>query len=133
MSGSALAAAAQACVGTPFRLHGREPGRGLDCLGLVAVALQACGRSVRLPVGYRLRQIDITPFLPAADQAGLIPAAGTIAAGDVLLCRTGPAQHHLLIAAAHGGLIHAHARIGRVVCSPPPLAWPAIRRWRLRE
>ena len=52
--------------------------------------------------------------------------------GDVLLLRPGPAQVHLAIVGA-GGLIHAHAGLGRIVLTPPPLPWPIERHWRLRE
>ncbi len=35
-----LAAAALNLIGTPFRLHGRDPATGLDCVGLVAEAMR---------------------------------------------------------------------------------------------
>ena len=38
-SGAAIAAAARALVGVPFRLQGRDPALGLDCVGLVGAAL----------------------------------------------------------------------------------------------
>ena len=41
MSGAALAAAAESLVGTRFRLHGRDPDTGLDCVGLLAASLAA--------------------------------------------------------------------------------------------
>ena len=43
MSG-ALAEAALGLLGVPFRLHGRDPATGLDCVGLVAEALRRAGR-----------------------------------------------------------------------------------------
>jgi hypothetical protein len=55
MTGDELAAQARALVGAPFRLHGRDPETGLDCLGVLAAALAACGISARLPNGYVLR------------------------------------------------------------------------------
>ena len=129
--GAALAAAAERLVGTPFRLHGRDPVRGLDCVGLVAVALAATGRPAAVPAGYRLRRARIDRILDAAAVAGLAEANGAIEAGDVLLVRPGPGQHHLVVAAACGGFIHAHAGLGRVVATPAPLAWPVARHWRL--
>jgi cell wall-associated NlpC family hydrolase len=131
MTGAALAAAAERLVDVPFRLHGRDPVRGLDCVGLVAAALTAIDRAVPAPAGYRMRQLAIGRLLGAAARAGLIDADGPIAPGDVLLVRTGPAQHHLLIAAASGGFVHAHAGLGRVVLTPPPLGWPIDHHWRL--
>lgn len=126
-----LAAAAERLVGTPFRLHGRDPARGLDCVGLVAAAFAAAGRPVRAPAGYRMRQSRIDELAGAAAEAGLADVSGPIAPGDVLLVRIGPAQHHLLVAGMSGGFVHAHAGLGRVVEGPAPLTWPVERHWRL--
>ena len=131
MSGGALAAAAERLVGVPFRLHGRCPERGLDCVGLVAAALAAVGRTAVAPAGYRLRQTDVGRWLAAAAEAGLVEAAGEVEPGDVLLVRPGPAQHHLVIAGRESGYVHAHAGLGRVVITPAPLPWAEKRRWRL--
>ena len=130
MSGAALAAAAERFVGTPFRLHGRDPARGLDCVGLLAASLAEAGRPVFAPVGYRLRQVAVERFLGAAVRCGLAGTAAPIEPGDVLLARPGPAQHHLVVAVA-GGFVHAHAGLGRVVLTPPPLEWPVEHHWRL--
>lgn len=126
----ALAAAAERFVGVPFRLHGRDPERGLDCIGLALVALEAIGRRARVPA-YRLRMREIDGLVAAASGAGLVEASGPVKPGDVLLVRPGPAQHHLAIAASGGGLVHAHAGLRRVVLTPAPLPWAEERRWRL--
>lgn len=126
-----LALAAEALIGTPFRLHGRDTARGLDCVGLVAAALEAVGRAAVVPAGYRLRHLDLARFAGAARAAGLVETAGAIAAGDVLLLRPAPGQWHLALAATRGGIVHAHAGLGRVVLTPPPLIWPVERHWRL--
>lgn len=131
MSGAALAAAAERLVGTRFELHGRDPATGLDCVGLVAVALAEIGRPAFAPFGYRLRQTEVDRFLASATRSGLAEATGPVEPGDVLLSRPGPAQHHLVIAAAGGAIVHAHAGLGRIVLTPPPLRWPIDRHWRL--
>ncbi len=41
----AFAEAAESLVGIRFRLFGRDPAYGLDCVGLVAAALARSGRS----------------------------------------------------------------------------------------
>jgi cell wall-associated NlpC family hydrolase len=130
MSGTALAAAAERLVGARFRLHGRDPARGLDCVGVVAVSLGEIGRPVLAPRGYRLRQLALDRFLGAAVQSGLAEARGPVEPGDVLLVRPGPAQHHLVVAVA-GGFVHAHAALGQVVLTPAPLEWPVEHHWRL--
>ena len=38
-TGEALATAAEQLIGIPFRLHGRNPETGLDCVGVVAAAV----------------------------------------------------------------------------------------------
>ena len=128
MTGRDVALAAHALIGTRFQLHGRDPASGLDCVGLVAAALGAPA-----PVGYRLRNSDIAAGLSFAPGAGLAEVSGTIEPGDVLLVRSGPAQHHLLVAGPHGGFIHAHAGLRRVVATPGPLSWPVERHWRLKD
>lgn len=129
MTGRDAALAAQSMVGAPFRLHGRDPSRGLDCVGLVAAALGTAAA----PAGYRLRNRDISRPLALAPAAGLVETSGAVEPGDVLLVRTGPAQHHLLIADARGGFVHAHAGLRRVVAMPGPLPWPVERHWRLKD
>ncbi|WP_206238064.1 NlpC/P60 family protein [Novosphingobium terrae] len=126
-----LADAAASLIGTPFRLHGRDPQTGLDCLGLVGAALGMAGRPISLPYHYTLRMRGIDPLLPLAEKAGLQPAKSAPTAGDILLLHVGPCQFHLGITAQDLGLIHAHAGLRRVVHSPAPQG--IIKRWRLPE
>ena len=130
MIGAAIAARAEALVGVPFRLHGRDPSTGLDCVGVVAVALSDGKRPIVAPTGYALRNRSIADRLDCAARAGLIDVDGSVAPGDILLVRPGPGQHHLLVAAADNRFIHAHAGLRRVVSLPGPLPWPAPRHWR---
>ena len=60
MTGEDLARAALGLKGAPFRLHGRDPATGLDCIGLFAVAMARAGRPVALPNGYALRVQGVT-------------------------------------------------------------------------
>ena len=131
MTGAQLAVAAEALVGAPFRLHGRDPASGLDCVGVAAAALSKIGRAVREPDGYGLRNRSIARLLALAEANGFAEARGPLAAGDLLLVRPGPGQHHLLLAAGPDRFIHAHAGLRRVVAQPGPLPWPIERRWRL--
>lgn len=129
--GEALAAAARELVGTPFRLHGRDPATGLDCVGLVHAAIAAAGGNPVPPRGYGLRNLAIEGWLPLADRSGLIPAAAPIHAGDVLLIALGFGQHHLVIVSDVDEVIHAHAGLRRVVCQPRDPAWHVQGVWRL--
>lgn len=130
--GRALARAAEALAGTRFRLHGRDPATGLDCIGLLAAALAAIGRAAPLPTGYALRSHRLPALDGIAAACGLAEAQGALRPGDVMMLRVGPCQHHLAIAARGGGLVHAHAGLRRVVVMPGPPGWPVLRRWRLR-
>jgi cell wall-associated NlpC family hydrolase len=142
MTGEALAQAAEALLGTRFRLHGRDPRTGLDCLGLLAAALAAIGRPAALPNGYTLRSRGFARAEEAARACGFAPvsghstagpaAAGPTTAGDVLLVRPHPCQFHLLVATGRNRFIHAHAGLRRVIAIDALPAWPIVRHWRLQ-
>ena len=129
----ALAAAALDLVGVPFRLHGRDAATGLDCVGLVAAALERCHVTPSIPRGYTLRSAEIESFLHHAHLSGLVEThgvAGGNEGGDVVLAAVHRLQPHLLIAVPDG-FVHAHAGIGRVTVLPGPLPWRPLRQWRL--
>ncbi|MFL0413033.1 peptidoglycan endopeptidase [uncultured Sphingomonas sp.] len=125
--GERVAAAARGLVGVPFRLHGRDPATGLDCVGVVALALRASGHKGAVPEGYPLRSGDVARFRNCFD--GLVPSAG-IGAGDVLLCRSGPGQVHLAIHVGNG-FVHADAGLRRVAERPGVPPWPMLGAWRI--
>jgi len=120
---SAVADAALRAVGTRFRLHGRGAD-GLDCVGLVAVALRAGGYAGEVPTGYGLRGGD----WGVLDR--VLVRVGTAVPGDVLLMATGPGQGHLGIKTA-AGFVHADAALRRVVERPGLPPWPLIGVWRM--
>lgn len=125
-----LAQAALGLVGTPFRLHGRDPATGLDCIGLVGAALAAAGGQPVAPAGYSLRNLGIDRWLPLAERSGLTPVSGPIEGDDVLLFALGFAQHHLGIAINPVDIVHAHAGLRRVVRQPRDPAWRIGAIWR---
>lgn len=129
MSGAALASAAEALAGRRFRLHGRDPATGLDCVGVLAAALARIGKAASLPTGYGLRTLRPPPI----DAEGFVMVDGAPKPGDVLLTRVSPCQLHLLIAGHHRRFVHAHAGLKRVVLLPGPVPWPILRQWRLSE
>jgi cell wall-associated NlpC family hydrolase len=131
MSGAALAEAAEALTGTRFRLHGRDPATGLDCVGVLAAALAAIGRSAPLPTGYHLRSRGVRGLAGFAEACGLAEAGGPVEPGDVLLLRVAACQLHLAIALQGNRFVHAHAGRKRVIVAAGPIAWPIVGRWRL--
>jgi cell wall-associated NlpC family hydrolase len=130
VSGAALAEAAQGLVGTRFRLHGRDPATGLDCIGVFSAAMAQIGCPVAVPNGYALRTRDPASLLPAPEGMGFAVASEPIERGDVLLFRVGPAQFHLGIAISTKSLVHAHAGLRRVVAGPFGEAWRIAAHWR---
>lgn len=126
-----LGEVALALEGCPFRLHGRDPATGLDCIGVVFASLAAIGRSPVAPRGYGLRNLAIDPWLDFAGRSGLEPAPGPVGADEVLLIALGYGQHHLMITTGLNKVIHAHAGLRRVVCHPRDPATCISAKWRI--
>lgn len=105
--------AAQKCLGTPFHHQGRESGVGLDCIGLVIVALRAAGVEVRDQTDYGLRP-DGKSLIAAILNHGFAPVAD-IQAGDLLAFRYDGHPQHIAIATSPTRMIHSFAPAGRVV------------------
>jgi cell wall-associated NlpC family hydrolase len=126
----AFANAAISLIGTRFRLYGRHQDTGVDCIGLVYLALAIAGKPLKPLHDYGLRNRDYERFLGAFDKAGFGSSSDDIAAGDIVLVRPGPAQVHLLIATGPSKFVHAHAGLGRVVMALQPHGWPELGRWR---
>ena len=128
--GKRLARAAAGMIGAPFRLYGRDPKLGIDCVGLVAASMEAIGHPATAPANYRLRNSSIEHLLGFAQLSGFEPATGEVERGDVILTSPGPGQHHLLIAENSRSAIHAHAGLRRVVRQPLDIGSQTIARWR---
>ena len=124
-----IARAGLGLTGVPFRLHGRTRVGGVDCVGLVLLALADAGLSPPVPPSYFLRGTSPDAVATAMGDAGLerVAEAGV---GDIILVRSGPMQLHLMIR-ADGGHVHAHASLGRVVFMPGASPWPVLSCWRL--
>ncbi len=128
--GEAVASAAESLIGAPFRLHGRNPKTGIDCVG-VAISALARGANIQIDPGkYGLRNLDISAGCKAACSKRLSEPSDAVTPGDIVLTKTGPAAFHLLVAGFAERFIHSHAGLRRVVAMPGPLGWPVIRRWR---
>ena len=126
--GARIWRSALALVGTRFRLHGRDPATGLDCVGLVVCA---CGADrVDVPDRYRLDGNDPLWAEWWLCHHGFARCAAVDAAvGDILLAAPAPRQLHLLVngIASH---VHAHAGLRRVVQTPGCSQFPILSRWR---
>lgn len=129
-----FAGAAIQLVGVPFRLHGRDPATGLDCVGVAYCALHQIGRFVSLPNDYKVCGGNIANFDEWAIQAGFVAVDSdtSMRCGDIILCATAVSQHHLMVWAGNG-FVHAHASLRRVVLMPAPSPWPVLAHWRMRH
>lgn len=113
--------AARALVGMPFRPYGRTPEAGLDCLGLVIHVAHTIGLEAEAPA-YSLSG-DQRALAAGLVAHGLTPLPPDLAQpGDVLLLEVDAERRHLAIRSDRG-VIHAHARLGRVVEHRMPPAW----------
>ena len=130
MTGNELADAALTLIGAPFRLHGRDPATGLDCIGVFSAALAICGVRVRLPNTYRLRGATLPDLARFAQHLDFERTTAAVQRGDVLFARPGPVQFHLMIATGGERYVHAHAGLRRVVLSPRPADWLVEQVWR---
>lgn len=126
-----LAKAAEGLVGVSFRLHGRDPASGLDCIGVLAAAMAGIGRPIAAPNGYAMRRRELDAFRPFAAIWGFAEAQEPIEPGDVLMVSVGPVQFHLAIAARPDLFVHAHAGLRRVVLGPAGTDWRPAGHWRL--
>jgi murein DD-endopeptidase / murein LD-carboxypeptidase len=124
----AIAQRALAQIGTPFRLHGRCAGEALDCVGLVAVAINV---QEATPFNYSLRgdfEYDVIRFFNAAN---FHKCCAAFLDGDIVLVEASPRQLHLMVA-AKDGFVHAHAGLRKITFTPGPPLWPVIGQWRLQ-
>ncbi len=112
---------AQALVGVRFRLHGRDPATGLDCVGVVATALATAGvRINHVPTGYGLCDHDRGGVMALLQAAGLHRVNAPPSMGQIALYDVGQRQHHLAIMGPNSA-VHAHATLRKIVESPLPL------------
>jgi cell wall-associated NlpC family hydrolase len=124
-----IVAAARSCVGTRFRPQGRVPGLGLDCVGVVLVAAAAAGVGLAMVPAYALAGDNVALLDDGLAAAGCLPVAVPLS-GDILILAPAAARRHLGVVTP-GGMVHAHAGLGRVVEGPIDPDWSIIGAWRL--
>lgn len=123
-----MVARARALLGVGFRPQGRDPERGLDCIGLVLAAADIAAE--RVPREYRIRGEHRAPIEAWLRDLGWRPVPeGELSGGDLILFEAGPAQLHLALCTGPG-FIHADASLRRVVERPRPFPWPLASVWR---
>ena len=124
-------AAARGAVGAKYRLHGRDPLFGLDCVGLAGLALRAAGCDDEIPAGYALRGGTADDMLALIDRGALVRTDDPLP-GDLLLFAVGPAQFHIAIQ-GQDGIYHADAMLRRVVERPGAPPWRLVAAWTIDD
>ncbi len=124
MQGEAAQARARTLLGVPFRLHGRSPESGLDCIGVIALAYDIQDKA---PTGYSLRTTRPERWIALLDSLAMRIIEPEI--GAVMLLQPGAAQLHLGLWTGKS-LIHADAGLRRVVETPGTPRWPVVGLWR---
>lgn len=114
---SAVLARAKTLVGTPFRLQGRDPGHGIDCVGLVVLA---CAINDAPRPDYRRRGEHFACFIERSAPWLRRVSSKAARVGDIVLLHCGTRSWHVGIF-TQDGLIHADPSAGRVVFRPGDL------------
>ncbi len=125
--------AARGWIGTPYLHQASCRGAGTDCLGLLrGVWREVLGTEPEALPAYTADWAEPSGREVLIEAAGrlLLPAPGTLAAGDVLLfrMREGAVAKHLGIASRGGGeagFIHAYTGHGVI---ESPLSGPWLRK-----
>lgn len=118
---------ARTLLGSRFRAQGRDPKLGLDCVGVICMAFGIPGGEVRSD--YRLRGSHRASLSDGLERYFRRVPPNEARAGDVLLFAPAADQLHLGIR-TDLGLVHADARLGKVVERPAPSPWPVVAAYR---
>jgi len=107
--------AVRACIDTPFHHQGRSPGVGIDCIGLIIIAMIAANIKVNDRTDYG-RRPDKDSLINALEEHGATPIEKEAArAGDVLVFRYDNQPQHVALATSENTMIHSFAPAGKVV------------------
>lgn len=120
---------ARALVGTRFRPQGRAAATGVDCVGLVLLAYGIDPNEVRR--NYRLRG-DHQAEAKRELARFFCPVKGRPPQAGELLVLAVSAEHIHFGIRTDRGLVHADARLGRVVETPGAPPWPVLGTFRKR-
>lgn len=124
---------ALALCGVRFRLQGRDPATGLDCVGVVLAAYGCAGVRLSAADDYALRGFPFARVVTELESNGLQRVQGQPEMGDIGLFLLPARQIHLALIAPDR-LIHADALLRRTVEAPtnrlpaPNLSWRWIEK-----
>jgi cell wall-associated NlpC family hydrolase len=120
---------ARALVGTRFRLQGRDPRTGLDCVGLV---LEACGLPRDLVRrDYRMRGNHLDEAVRELARTFRRIGRSRARPGDLVLMSVADDQLHFGLLTERG-FVHADAGLGLIAERPGTPPWPVLGHFRRR-
>lgn len=134
----AIALEAATWIDTPFHLGARKKGVGVDCAGLVASCLEACGVEVpddlRYDLGDHIERIEnaldkistrvFRGDIPVQPGKGATILDAPILTGDIVVFRSRALPQHLAIVETPAVVISAYGPpISRVVRTPLDSKW----------
>lgn len=109
----AILTVARSYIGTPFRHQGRMPGRGLDCVGVIACIGRELGLFQYDVVGYARQPTSWSSLKRHVVAAGFTPVQ-VARPGDVHLMAIVDRPQHVAIQTERG-ILHAWMQARRVV------------------
>jgi murein DD-endopeptidase / murein LD-carboxypeptidase len=116
-------AAARTLIGAPFRIDGRTH-QGLDCVGMIALLFE---KEHEIAAHYPMRTSRSDLWVHELDRF-LTRRTGKAEMGDALLLSPSPLTFHLGLWTG-SSLIHADAKLRRVVETPGDPSWPTLGAW----
>lgn len=131
--GERFARESRKLVGSPYQHRGRLAGVALDCVGVLIVAMRACGIEVVEPAPYGTMPPSV------ADQlGGYFDRADEVKVGDVLAIMWGDTPRHCAVVSrfTEDGtpiITHALARVGKVAEHTLTSRYRIHSIWRLKE
>jgi len=107
-----LAAAAETLVGTRFHWHGRSPGVGVDCAGVIVCSIDMCGYDRLAEPRYtKCENLDLA-LAWLGNFAKRVPGHSSIHEGDILIWEIEPNRLHAGIAVGDSYFVHADTSPG---------------------
>lgn len=114
--------AAASYIGTPFSHQGRQPGLGLDCIGLVLCAFWACGYQPHEYTTYGRAPKPTTMRRELLQECRVLERGEPWQPADLLWFRIRAHPQHVAMWTGRD-MIHAFSRVGKVVRQPLDSAW----------
>lgn len=112
MTRAEIQAALRPLVGTPFHHQGRQPGVGLDCIGVVVAVGRAVGMPIKDRTDYGGQPVSGLLQRELDAQWVRLPGIKHARPGDILLMRFAREPQHVAVLTDRRTIIHCYEHIG---------------------